>query len=122
MMTDSILIQHSKAHQIWRGLDKTQLPEFHPDIVSQIVEQPNDTVFIGDDWNGTEFTPQVIPVEPTDAEKDETEAQRFQVIGSSNRAILQAFFDHENRLRVLESQSIVTIQQVYNWFKAKIRG
>ena len=59
---------------------------------------------------------------PTDSEKDEESAQQFQKIGSVNRAILQFFFEHENRIRTLETRPSVTIQQVYNWFKAKIRG
>ena len=121
-MTDSILVQNNKAHQIWRGLDKTAIPEFHPDIVDQIVERPDGEVNEGDNWDGSVFTPEPPPVVLTDAEKDEEAAQRFQKIGSERRAILQAFFEHENRIRVLESRSSVTIAQVYDWFKAKIRG
>lgn len=70
-------------------------------------------------WNGTGYDP--IPQSYFDRQ-DEAVANNFKDIGSINRAILQAFFEHENRLRVLEVRSSVTIGEVYDWFKAKIRG
>ena len=73
-------------------------------------------------WEALGNTIEPIDLPPTNAERDESAAQSFQEIGSVNRAILQAFFEHENRIRVLESRTTVTISQVYDWFKAKIRG
>ena len=73
-------------------------------------------------WQAAGNTIDPVDPPPTDDELDEVEAQQFQQVGSKERAILQAFFEHENRLRVLEADSSVTIGQVYNWFKAKMRG
>lgn len=48
-MRDVILIQHGRAHEIWRGKTIEQLrPIFHADLVAQMVEQPTYTVDIGD--------------------------------------------------------------------------
>jgi len=67
-------------------------------------------------WSSRAYTPQELD------DQDEAAAFRFKDVGSVNRAILQAFFEHENRIRVLEAAPSVTIAQVYGWFKAKIRG
>ena len=70
-------------------------------------------------WNGTDYDP--VPQSHFD-ELDETVVSGFRKSGRPERAILQAFFEHENRIRVLEARSPVTISQVYDWFKSKIRG
>lgn len=85
-------------------------------------------------WNGTGYDP--IPQSYYD-NRDESFALAFKKIGSTNRAILQAFYEMSNRVANLENIASVgsndwktanagvpwyTAMQVYNWFKAKIRG
>lgn len=52
---DSILIWDGKAHEIWRGTAKAELPDFHPDLVALIVEAPAGTVNERDIWDGAGF-------------------------------------------------------------------
>lgn len=79
-MIDSILIQDGRAHQIWRGVAKADLPPLHPDLVAQIVEAAANTVNEGyifnDDLQFVAPPPQpaIIPYSAfraqwTDAEK-----------------------------------------------------
>ena len=71
-MTDSILIQNGKAHEVWRGIAKADLPSFHRDLVKQIVEAAEGTVNGGDIWDGASFSAPTAPVPPpvlTRAEK-----------------------------------------------------
>lgn len=56
-MLDVILIQHGRAHEIWRGKTLDELrPLYHADLVAQMVEMPADSVQSGWLWNGTTFS------------------------------------------------------------------
>lgn len=58
---DCVLIQHGRAHQIWRGKSKGLLPPLHPDLVAQIVEAESNTVAEGDAWTGAAFEKPAAP-------------------------------------------------------------
>lgn len=57
MPKDSILIQHGRAHEIWRGKSKSELPPFTPSLLDSIVEADSGAVNEGDQWDGVSFTP-----------------------------------------------------------------
>lgn len=55
---DSILVQHGRAHEIWRNTAKSKVPPLHADLVAQIVEAPAGTVDDGDAYVDGAFVPQ----------------------------------------------------------------
>jgi hypothetical protein len=73
--------------------------------------------YITDENMVVDGVPIHIPPPPKTAQElAEIEEQRF--IGEATLKIAKAFFNHENRLRVLEGKPAVTWEQ----FKAAIRG
>ena len=59
---DCILIQHGKAHEIWRRTAKATLTtRYAPDILSAIVETAEDVVQPGDLWDGATFSAPPVP-------------------------------------------------------------
>lgn len=45
---DSILVQHGRAHDFWRGVRKAKLPPLHAGLLAQVREAPAGTVNYGD--------------------------------------------------------------------------
>lgn len=60
-MIDSVLIQDGRAHQIWPGKSKTELPPLHRDFLARVVEVHAGTVAAGDLWDGYAFTTPPAP-------------------------------------------------------------
>lgn len=59
---DCVLIQHGKAHQIWRATRKADLrTQYSAEILSSIVETVDGVVQAGDLWDGTAFSPSPTP-------------------------------------------------------------
>jgi hypothetical protein len=79
-MVDSILIQNGKAHEIWRGTAKKNLPPLHADLVAQIVEVPDDTVNGGDLWDGKVFTVPPTPI----PERVKTRSEKFDDVAAKS--------------------------------------
>lgn len=55
-MTDCILIQNGRAHEIWRGKKKVELPPLHPDLLANVVEVETSDTQEGDVWKNRKFT------------------------------------------------------------------
>lgn len=62
---DSVLVINGRAHQVWRGVAKKDLPEMHPDVMAKVVEvDPAAAPAEGALWNGERFvarTKQPVP-------------------------------------------------------------
>jgi hypothetical protein len=64
-MTDTVLIQYAKAHEIFVGKTLEEMAQRrHPDLVAQMREVADGTVQVGYDWNGSTFTAPAAPVQP----------------------------------------------------------
>lgn len=64
-MTDTVLIQWGMAHEIFaRRTLEEMARRRHPDLVAQMVEVDDDSVVIGDVWDGRRFTKPVIDPPP----------------------------------------------------------
>ncbi len=56
-MTDVVLIQNGKAHEIFHNVSLAQMTgRFHADLVAQMVEVPSETVNENDIWDGENFS------------------------------------------------------------------
>lgn len=67
---DCVLIQHGKAHEIWRNTRKVDLQtRYTAELVAAIVETADAAVRLGDLWDGTSFwPPPPLPPRDLDAE------------------------------------------------------
>lgn len=64
-MTDTVLIQHGKAHEIFAGRTLAEMAlRRHPDLVAAMVEAADGSVEVGDVWDGSAFSRPVPPVLP----------------------------------------------------------
>lgn len=86
-MLHSVLIQHGRAHQIWRDTRKADLPPMHADLLAEVTETEQD-VSPGDEWDGKAFAPR-IPDDDEGARSDEITIAR-QTITDRTPEILDA--------------------------------
>ena len=65
---DCVLIQHGKAHEIWRRTRKTELQDrYTQEILDAIVETADDAVQPGHLWDGTTFSAPPAPLQEDQA-------------------------------------------------------
>ena len=89
-MVDSILVQNGKAHEIWRGIAKSDLPPLHKDILANIVEAPDGTVNEKHLWDGTKFSAPPVPIPPPPKRNLEAELDAEKARASRLEAALLA--------------------------------
>jgi hypothetical protein len=64
-MTDTVLVQDGKAHEIFAGRTLEDMAKRrHPEVVKLMVEVRDGAVELGDVWDGSGFSKPVIPTEP----------------------------------------------------------